>query len=198
MRRSIAIGWDRWFRSKRGCAGRAQFHVTQAQSSAVLSGNINGSPVSQQGARVADRDLHRGNSSRYRPDGQHDHFMDGYGGDRRQFGHLAAAAGRAAGSAPANYGGRVVRSASSSQSATCGHGLHRRGARMAGGGSARTFPSTQTTLAVTNGSLDYNAGILGMGSTPLVGNSGMNGASTANGNFTDSWTEPDGFRRRST
>jgi Dockerin type I domain len=162
------------------------FTLTQAQSSATLSGNINGSPVTQQGAGSLTATYTGGVQVDLDLTSNTINFINALEAAAANSGNWQPLPGGATGSAPANYGGRVIAfgvvfavrdlRATASTAAPL---------TMTGNGSTRAFPSTQTTLAVTNGSLDYNAGILGMGTTSLVGNSGMNGAGTADGNFTD-------------
>jgi hypothetical protein len=162
------------------------FALVQAQSNVTLSGTVAGFPITQQGtgslttsytgAVQVDLDLANNLIT----------FMPSQEAVAQNTGNWQPLPGGNTGSAPADYGGRVValgavfairdlRAAASTAAALT----------MAGTGATRTFPSTQIATTVTNGSLDYNAGILGTGTNSLIGSSGTNDAGTADGSFID-------------
>ena len=161
------------------------FSLVQAHS-ATLSGTVGAFPITQQGAGslttsftgAVQVDLDLANNLIT--------FMPAQEAVAQNTGNWQPLAGGNSGSAPADYGGRVVslgavfairdlRAAPSTAAALT----------MSGAGATRTFLSTQIMTTVTNGSLDYNAGILGSGTNSLIGSVGSNDAGTADGSFTD-------------
>jgi len=100
--------------------------------------------------------------------------------------------GGAAGTAPANYGGKAVIpvlpplvfiTANFALRDIAGT-LESAPIALSGTGATRTFPSDNALFTITAGSADYNAGALGTGTETLVGSGGKN-ASTTPGSITD-------------
>jgi hypothetical protein len=168
------------------------FTINSATSALTLSGSIDGSAIVQQGAGslttkfsgTSQVDVDFGNNTIQA-------LAAGSVATGLNSGNWAPNVGGTAGTAAANFGGRVPVNVG----ITVNVNLAIRGAvatldsavePMTGTGSTRTFPSTQT-FTLTAGSVDYRdalTGGLASGTSSIVGSTAVN-AAVANGQFND-------------
>lgn len=162
------------------------FAVDQSASTVTLSGDVSGTTILPQGAGSLTSSFTGSIVAQWDQDNQTIQFIQaGTVLNAANSGNWQPLPGGASGSAPANYGGKIVIvifTANIALRNLAVSGFSETPLPLVGTG-PYNFGSTQT-LTVLAGAADYNAGFLGSGSTNIAGLSASNQAPTS-GTFED-------------